>query len=325
MTVGRGDSLAQAVGAEVDEGDARLGDGLGDEDVLELQVSVRDAGLVQRGERVEDAEEDRLQVVITGCARAREPGAQRLPLRSCVAHPVAPLALAGVETRRKAGVQHVGNHAVRRQKAMHGALVARGLGTEHLEDSVLAVAPRRVRNRELALAELTKDEEMLERVARGDLLARGRIEPREVANAWVHRGPRREDDVDERVDAIAVVTVLCESLRKASLCRRSADVVGIEAQETLANRGHFLEREEPFELRPYYVDRRVHLGAHTLPYEGARGCYPKRPTRQDNHDGRSRCVIVRTKRALGYSSTYDRKIRGRCAPLPNPVGSPRGA
>ena len=48
--------LPQAVGAEVDEGDAHAALGpAADEDVLELEVAVDDARLVQRGERLEDA------------------------------------------------------------------------------------------------------------------------------------------------------------------------------------------------------------------------------------------------------------------------------
>ncbi len=92
-----GRALPQAVGAEVDERDVGTAVTVPDEDVLELEIAVRDARPVKRGERLQDPAEDRPRVADVHGAGAREPCAERLGVDEVVAQPVRSVVFARFE------------------------------------------------------------------------------------------------------------------------------------------------------------------------------------------------------------------------------------
>ncbi len=130
-------ALPEAIGAEVDEHDrGRVafvgGRRAAEKDVLELDVSVSDAGFVERSERSEDTLEDRENFIEAGGARAQKPRAQRLRVEGEVADPKSVFALADFELGGQSGVVECPDHSCRREKALDGALVARRFSASKL-------------------------------------------------------------------------------------------------------------------------------------------------------------------------------------------------
>ena len=191
---------------------------------------------------------------------ARESRRQRLRVDVHVADPVGAVGLAGVDALGQPGVVDARDEAVGREQALDRALVAAGLALEDLEDPLLVAAPGEVHRRELALAELLHHEELAERLALGDLLAAE--EAPDVADAGVDPLARDEDDVDERVDAVAVEAALGQRAGEARLGVGAAHLSGVEPEQALAHRGHLVEREEALELGAENVDRRIHGRVH---------------------------------------------------------------
>ena len=146
---------------------------------------------------------------------------------------------------------------------MHRASIARGLATKHL-DGVgrlrRAVGPDRlIDDAEVALADLLLDGEVPELAADRELLLPHQGD--DVADARVDLLAGMEDDVDERVETIAVEAALGERTGVAPLGARTADLVGDETEQALAHRRHLLEREKALELTAQNVDRRVHAAS----------------------------------------------------------------
>jgi hypothetical protein len=98
VAIGDDGPLAQAIGREVDQRDRRVAPGgASEEHVLELQIAVRQPGRVHRGQRLEDAAENRLELVDVRRSGAREALREGLRLEPLVAHPVPAVGLPDLE------------------------------------------------------------------------------------------------------------------------------------------------------------------------------------------------------------------------------------
>ncbi len=112
----------------------------------------------------------------------------------------------------------------------------------------------------IALADLPLDRERAERLADRELLPRQ--ERVDIADARVDLPALEEDYVDERVQAVSLKASLRERTGEAPLLGVPPDLTRVEAEEPLAHRGHFFEREEAFELATEDVQRRLDLSVH---------------------------------------------------------------
>ncbi len=256
VPVGHRGSLPQPIGPEVDQRDVRAAVAVSDEDVLELQVSVRDACPVKGGQRLQDAPQDRPRVADVHRARSREPRAEGLGVDEVVAEPVGAVVFTGLEPLRQAGVVDRRHHAVCREEPLDRPLVPARLAPEDLERPPLFLARDRIDDRLPALAELSYHDERTELAAVRDLVLAE--QPRDVREPRVHALPGHEDDVDQRVELISVDAPFGQRPGKARLARRAADLLGVEAEEALAHRGELIERVKSFELGAENVDRRIH-------------------------------------------------------------------
>ena len=218
---------------------------------------MRDARPVQGGERLQDPAQDRPRVADVHRPGARETRAERLGVDEVVAEPVRPVVLAGLEPVGQAGMVDRRDHAVGREEALHRALVAARLAPQHLEGAPLFLAHDGVDDRLPALAELSHDDERTELAAVRDLVL---AEGARVGDARVDPLARDEDDVDQRVELIAVEATLGQGAGEARLARGAPDVFRVEAEQALAHRGHLIERVEALELGAENVDRRIHGG-----------------------------------------------------------------
>ena len=105
-----------------------------DEDVLGLHVAVDELRLVDRGERLEDAAEERAELGVRDGPGARETRRERLRLDVLVRDVEdARLDLARLEVTRQARVIDGADEAVRGEEAVDGAAIARRFATEDLQ------------------------------------------------------------------------------------------------------------------------------------------------------------------------------------------------
>ncbi len=151
-----------------------------------------------------------------------------------------------------------GHHAVRGEEALHGALVATRLAPQHLERAPLLLSRDGVDDRLPALAQLSQDDERPQLAAVRDLVFAE--ETRDVDDARIDALARDEDDVDQRVELVAVQAPFGQRPGEARLAGGAPHLFGVEPEEALAHRGHFVERVEALELGAEDVDRRIHGG-----------------------------------------------------------------
>ena len=195
-------------------------------------------------------------------AGARETRRERLCLEELVGDVEhAGLDLAGLEVARKTRVVDGADEAVGREEAVDRATIAHRFTAQDLQRvgrlRLAVLTNRLIDDAEVALADLLLDREVAELTARRELLFPE--QPDDVANARVDFLARVQDDVDERVDPIAVEATLGQRKGVAPLRGVATHLVWLEPEKALAHLRHLLEREEALELTAHNVDRRIDL------------------------------------------------------------------
>ena len=229
VPVRRDGSVTEPIGGEVDQRHpealgAGLPGGAADEDVLELEIAVDQLLLVQRGERLDDAAQDGLELVDVRGPGAREALRQRLPVHELVGHVVgAARQLARLDALREALVRHARDEPVVREEARHRAAVPRDVAAQDLDHVRPVVALREVHHPYPALAELLLDGEGPDRFPRRDLDP-GEQRP-DVAHARVDLAAGHGHHVDERLHAVVPDAPLGERPRERGLRGGAADVL----------------------------------------------------------------------------------------------------
>jgi hypothetical protein len=226
------------------------------DDVLELQIAVRNPAIVERREGIENRAEHcpsiaKAQRPVAPDAR-RERLAFGIFVRDVVRSAVGQLPHREILRQRR--VPEPRDEARHREKAIERARIARRFATENLEDDLLAVLIGAIDDPLAPFAEPMRDEEWTDLYSALQRLVGGKAALTQIAQPRIGVRSRTNDRLDERVESIHLRAPFSQRSSKRGFGLGPTDLFRIESQEVPAQSRKFIEAKKTLDFPAKNLD-----------------------------------------------------------------------
>jgi hypothetical protein len=247
---------AQAIDAAIDEKNLVPLGAARDDDVLELEISMRDAAIVQCRQPIEHGTQHRARVAEAERPVALDAQGKRLALGVFVGDVIGAILrqLADGEPLRQRGVSDARDEARHGEKAVQRTGVPRSLSAEYLQNEPLAVLIGAVNDGFAALAQAMGDEKGSDLGAPLQRLIGGESALAQVAQSGVGVGARADDRFHQRLERFGLRTSLGERSCERCLGLRPPDLFRIEPQQVPAQGRELVETEKTLDFAAKNLD-----------------------------------------------------------------------